>query len=246
MKSFSATGFIGPTYSYGLYNCQESLRITLVYRHFQESHPERWIQTGERECSHPFSFSILLYDDPVFTKGTCVMKQYPTMTRLMEAGLAISLTAWAPMVAAQTDQMRTLPARTIPTPTTVSPKMQKVISAWTGSNSAVSLTNKQWKATIQQTNEIEEKSADSLKKQFNVTVEQKTVAGVKVYSVKPEVIAEENRRRLLVHLHGGGYVFLWWRSRDFEAILMAHYGKIEVISVDYRMPPEFPSSSRLR
>jgi epsilon-lactone hydrolase len=174
------------------------------------------------------------------------MKQYPTMTRLMEAGLAISLTAWAPMVAAQTDQMRTLPARTIPTPTTVSPEMQKVISpAWTGSNSAVSLTNKQWKATIQQTNEIEEKSADSLKKQFNVTVERKTVAGVKVYSVKPEVIAEENRRRLLVHLHGGGYVFFGGEAATSEAILMAHYGKIEVISVDYRMPPEFPFPAAL-
>ena len=73
-----------------------------------------------------------------------------------------------------------------------------------------------------------------------MTLEQQTIAGVPVYMVKPSRIAPENRDRLLVHVHGGGYTSFGGRAATPEAILMAHYGQIEVISVDYRMPPDFP------
>jgi monoterpene epsilon-lactone hydrolase len=39
---------------------------------------------------------------------------------------------------------------------------------------------------------------------------------------------------------GGGYVFAPAESATREAILMAGFGKFKVISIDYRMPPDFP------
>ena len=41
-------------------------------------------------------------------------------------------------------------------------------------------------------------------------------------------------------MHGGGYVLFPGESGTREAILMAGYGKFKVISIDYRMPPDFP------
>ncbi len=129
----------------------------------------------------------------------------------------------------------------MPTPSTVSPELQKEIApAWDDSTKPVKLTSEQWKAQIQTVNKSEADSVDPLLKKLHVTMEQKTIAGVPVYLVKPETIAEKNRGRLLVHVHGGGYVFFAGKAATPEAILMAHYGQIEVISVDYRMPPDFP------
>jgi monoterpene epsilon-lactone hydrolase len=41
-------------------------------------------------------------------------------------------------------------------------------------------------------------------------------------------------------VHGGGYVFGPGEAATREAILMAGFGKFKVISIDYRMPPDFP------
>ena len=60
------------------------------------------------------------------------------------------------------------------------------------------------------------------------------------FIVTPDTIPEANRDRLLVHVHGGGYVFFPGESATREAILMAGYGKFKVISIDYRMPPDHP------
>jgi acetyl esterase/lipase len=158
----------------------------------------------------------------------------------------LSLCLVTGITTAQTAAERSIPARTIPTPTTVSPELQKVIApAWRGSASAPKLTNEQWKALVKQADEAGAKSVESMKKQFHVTLTEQKIGGVRVYDVKPETVSEENRSRLLVHVHGGAYVFSGGEAATSEAILMAHYGKIEVISVDYRMPPNFPFPAAL-
>ena len=144
-------------------------------------------------------------------------------------------------VQSQTTPVRNIPARTLPTPTTVSPELQKEIApAWNTNTSPAPTTNQQWKAMIQKDNEPEANKVDPLLKEFHVTLEHKTIAGVPVFLVKPDTIAQQNRNRLLLHVHGGGYVVFAGKAATPEAILMAHYGQIEVISVDYRMPPDFP------
>jgi acetyl esterase/lipase len=119
--------------------------------------------------------------------------------------------------------------------------MQKAIDpAWSGDTGTVVMTKEQWKASLHEGDEIEAKRVDPLLQKFHVTLEQLTIAGVPVYKVKPATIASENRDRLLLHVHGGGYVSFAGKAATPEAILMAYYGQIEVISVDYRMPPDFP------
>jgi len=71
------------------------------------------------------------------------------------------------------------------------------------------------------------------------------IGGVKAYVLTPETIPETNRNRLLVHVHGGGYVFFPGEAGTREAILMAGYSGMKVISVDYRMPPDFPYPAAL-
>jgi acetyl esterase/lipase len=52
--------------------------------------------------------------------------------------------------------------------------------------------------------------------------------------------ARQIPNRLLIHLHGGYYVFFPGEVATYEAILMAGYAHMKVISVDYRQPPDFP------
>ena len=79
-----------------------------------------------------------------------------------------------------------------------------------------------------------------MREKFGVKSQQVTIAGVNCYILTPDNIPEQNRNRLLVHVHGGGYVFGPGESATREAILMAGLGKFKVISIDYRMPPDFP------
>src|ERR1700722_10004270 len=79
---------------------------------------------------------------------------------------------------AQTASERSIPARVIPTPTTVSPELQKVIApAWQGSTNAPKLTNEQWKAMAKQADEAESKTLGSMKDQFHVTVNEQHIGG---------------------------------------------------------------------
>jgi acetyl esterase/lipase len=176
-----------------------------------------------------------------FPERSLIIRPHRVAVHLSSLLFAASISSAATIDAAQTAAVRTIPARTISTPTTVSPAMQKHIApAWDGSTAAVSLTREQWKALIKETDEPKAKEAESLKEHLHVTVEEKTMAGVHVYLVTPDSIPEENRKRLLVHVHGGAYVFFGGMAATGEAILMAHYAKTEVLSIDYRMPPDFP------
>jgi epsilon-lactone hydrolase len=159
-----------------------------------------------------------------------------TPSLLFVAWAATCSFAWG-----QGDAVRTIPQRALPTPSTVSPQMQKAIApAWTGDTTTQVLTREQWKASVREDNESEAKRADALLEKFHVTMEATTMGGVPVYVVRPATIAPENHGRLLVHVHGGGYVAFAGKAATPEAILMAYYGQIEVVSVDYRMPPDFP------
>jgi monoterpene epsilon-lactone hydrolase len=173
------------------------------------------------------------------------MKLLVLAGRQIRSLLSLSLIGLGGLSLAQNSQ-RSLPTRPIPTPTTVSPELQKAISppcAMPGS--APPRTNEEWKAFVRKSEAEAEASLDHLQKKFHTGVEEVTLGGVRVYDVKPEVISEENRSRVLMHVHGGGYVSGGGKAAAKEAVMMAYYGKIEVISVDYRMPPDFPFPAAL-
>ncbi|GLQ47210.1 esterase [Dyella lipolytica] len=88
--------------------------------------------------------------------------------------------------------------------------------------------------------------AARMEKLYPVKIHSETIAGVGTDVVLPaEGIAPENRDRVLINLHGGG--FLWGAHSGglVESIPIASIGRIKVISVDYRQGPEhtFPAAS---
>jgi acetyl esterase/lipase len=102
--------------------------------------------------------------------------------------------------------------------------------------------------TIEQWREIVEEGEGAVTKSlmaaasklFKVDVKPEVVAGVKTHFVTPKTIPEKNRDRILVYVHGGGYILNGGEGSVPEAMAMAHYGQIPVISVDYRMLPDYP------
>jgi len=156
---------------------------------------------------------------------------------IVVAGLAMPAAAFA-----LEGGIREVPAKDIPVPTAdVSPQEQAVIGAalppfWNDHPKDAAA----WKALINMRADAIVKTLPALREKLGVKSEQVTIAGVNCYILTPNDMPEQNRNRLLVHVHGGGYVFAPAESATREAVLMAGFGKFKVISIDYRMPPDFP------
>jgi acetyl esterase/lipase len=137
---------------------------------------------------------------------------------------------------------RTVPGRSIPVPDTASAQFQAVIAApyripsW----SANPKTAAEWKDLIKANAAATATARQEARDKLGVTIEPTTVGGVKAFILTPKEITPANRNRLLVHVHGGGYVFGPGEAGTMEAALMAGYGGFKVISIDYRMPPDDP------
>lgn len=142
---------------------------------------------------------------------------------------------------------RHLPERVIPVPATdVSPQMQALIAApYPPVFNAHPKTPEDWKKLAADTNADWSASLPALKEMYQVSVTPTTIAGVKAFIVTPATISEKNKNRLIVHVHGGGYVFGQGEAGVPEAILMAGIGGYRVVSIDYRMPPDFPYPAAL-
>lgn len=168
--------------------------------------------------------------------------------RTLRLGLAAGVvTLLGPVALGQSPAAAPLqvPAKSVPVPTTVSPQMQKLISTPInpGWNAAPN-SGAEWKALADAGARAAIQNLPALRERMHVKVEAGTMDGVKVYVVTPELIPIQNRHRLLIHLHGGCYVFGPGEAATTEAILMAGIGHFKVISVDYRMPPAafFPAA----
>ena len=79
-----------------------------------------------------------------------------------------------------------------------------------------------------------------LRNRYEVTVETGLINQVPVEIFNPKAgIATQNQGRVLINLHGGGFEAGSRTSSHMESIPVAALGKIQVISVDYRMAPEY-------
>lgn len=145
--------------------------------------------------------------------------------------------------AAQASSLNTreIPLRRIPVPATVSPQMQAVIARpLDPSFTSAPQSTAEWKARIDKAAKSVVAALPKLREALGVTVEPTTIAGVNAFIVTPKVIPPQNRSRVLMHLHAGGRVFNPGEAGTREAILMAGFAGFKVITVDYRMPPDFP------
>ncbi len=154
-------------------------------------------------------------------------------------GLLALIACALPPVNAQAPATRTVPARQLPVPATVSPQLAKIIGAAPIPPTAPK-TAQEWKAAVQTASEHEAERIASALKQFPVTVESVQIAGVPCFTITPAHVSTRNAHRVLLHLHGGAYVFGPGRAGTLEGIMVAGTSGMKVISVDYRMPPDHP------
>jgi acetyl esterase/lipase len=166
--------------------------------------------------------------------------------RLAMLGLAAAL-AVPGMAPAQSQEAgpRHVPAKVLAVPTDVSPEMQEIVARplnpdwndqWQSGEEVRRYADKQAAAVV--------KTIPALLERMHVKMEASTMQGVKVHVITPDQVPGQNRNRVLVHLHGGCYVLFPGESGTTEAIMMAGFGHLKVIAVDYRMPPEgyFPAA----
>jgi acetyl esterase/lipase len=74
---------------------------------------------------------------------------------------------------------------------------------------------------------------------FPVDREETTIGGVHAYVYEPrDGVPPENRDRVLIDLHGGGFSGCWPGCAELESIPIAALGRIKVVSLDYRQGPE--------
>ena len=137
--------------------------------------------------------------------------------------------------------------RTIPVPEEgVSKPMQDLIAApYTPFFNTHPKNAHEWKSLIDATNQTWISLNQGVQAQMKVKITPTSFSGVKAYIIEPNEIPDKNKNRLLVHVHGGGYVFGGGEAGLGEAMLMAGIGGFKVISIDYRMPPDHPFPAAL-
>jgi len=137
---------------------------------------------------------------------------------------------------------RTVPGRSIPVPDTVSPELRADIAApyrlpnWNANPKSAM----EWKELVAGLAARGAAAQPAIREKLGVTMQPAVIGGVNAFILAPKVMPPANRNRLLVHLHGGGYVYNPGEAGTGEATLMAAYGGFKVISFDYRMPPDHP------
>jgi len=133
------------------------------------------------------------------------------------------------------------PARTYPVPETASPELQALIVSRKGAAGwkLKPASNQQWHEIVDASTAEIEKRDEPWPAKYGVTVREERMAGVRVFWVTPKVLPKRNRKRVLLNFHGGAYVYAPGRAGLEDAILMASRG-FRVLSVDYRMAPDYP------
>ena len=79
-----------------------------------------------------------------------------------------------------------------------------------------------------------------LKKAHKVSSKIEIIQGVTVRYLTPPKINEYHANHLFIHMHPGGHIFGGGEASIHEGILIAALAGIQVISIDYRMPPAHP------
>ncbi len=134
---------------------------------------------------------------------------------------------------------RDAPAKSLPVPGTVSPQMQAIIAQPLRTNwDKPPTTPEGWKQLQDSIAASVAPNIPAMAERLRVTIEPGTLDGVRIYTITPSDMPEANRNRIGVHVHGGCYVLNPREAALPEALFLAGFGRMKVIAVDYRMPPE--------
>ncbi len=119
-------------------------------------------------------------------------------------------------------------------PSTVSPEAQSWLASLTKKKSQPQTLAERRIAT----DAWRKQDSAEARKLYPVNVEETNIAGVRADIITPLAMPEANRGRVLINLHGGGFVSD--SGSLIEGIPIANLAKIKVVSVYYRLAPENP------
>jgi acetyl esterase/lipase len=123
--------------------------------------------------------------------------------------------------------------RVVPVPQTISPEAQKFISQAAPSGPEPTLAERR-----ASTDRFRIGRAEEARKLYPVDIEEETMGGVRCDVIKPLNPPAAKRDRVLINVHGGGF------NSDsgslVEGVPIANLTATSVVSVYYRLAPEYP------
>jgi len=153
---------------------------------------------------------------------------------MLQGAAALSQESAAPTVAIDPDGTVQMPAQAVPVSGFLSLEGKTYLTEH--------LHNLQRPEMLVQENGVPRLIAGYITRQrelFAVDRAETTIGGVHAYVYTPrDGIAAENRDRVLVDLHGGGFRECWPACAELESMPIAALGRIKVVSLDYRQGPE--------
>lgn len=123
--------------------------------------------------------------------------------------------------------------RVVPVPGTISDEAKKFISHSMPSTPPPSLAVQR-----ERTDAFRKGRAAEARKLFPVNIEEKTLGGVRCDVITPLTIPAAKRERVLINVHGGGFVTD--SGSLVEGVPIANLTQTTVVSVYYRLAPEHP------
>src|ERR1700730_4165751 len=124
--------------------------------------------------------------------------------------------------------------RVVPMPSTITPEAKAWLASLAQKKSASQTLPERRAAT----DAWRTQDTAEARKLYPVNIEETSIAGVRSDVITPVATPETNRDRVLVNLHGGGFVSD--SGSLIEGIPIANLAKVKVVSVYYRLAPENP------
>lgn len=130
--------------------------------------------------------------------------------------------------------------RVVPVPDTISPEAQRALARRVSDAPAPLTVEQNRKNTL----EWQTRTSNAARAKYPVkSIENSTIAGVPVLVLTPSAIPADRRDRVLINLHGGGFVVD--SGSLTETIPIANLTQTKVIAVLYRLAPEHPYPAAL-
>ncbi len=132
-------------------------------------------------------------------------------------------------------------ASAFPVPVTVSSQIRPVIAAppmafWQQHPA----TLQEWKAMVETFEKNASATVPAFLEKTGVKCTPATMGGVPVFLLSPPSPAKEDKTKVLLYFHGGGYVVNGGLSGIREAVFMSKASNMDIVCVDYRMAPFHP------
>jgi monoterpene epsilon-lactone hydrolase len=167
--------------------------------------------------------------------------KFPNSCRIAWVGLALCLSATAQSAPAPSGDSASFDpdgtahvTRVVPMPSTVSPEAQEWLASLAKKKSQPQTLAERRIAT----DAWRKWGSAETRRLYPVNVDETSTAGVRTDIITPLTMPEANRARVLINLHGGGFVSD--SGSLIEGVPMANLTKIRVVSVYYRLAPENP------